>query len=262
MKIVLFSPNKYSDYSLAVYELLLKNNIKIDYVFCLDYSFKRIFKDIIKHPFELLKKIIKKLLFKKYFYKTHENVNGLLDLRKTININFKHLNSLNSQNTKTFFYNNFNHSSCIDHVRQINPDLIIFTGGGIIRKEMLKLPKIGILNSHMGILPKYRGMHVAEWAILNDDYDNIGCSSHLMELKVDIGRVIDIRKIKLDNIFSINQLYSVFERNMAESVLNSTIKLKSNNNYYMFIADETPLYYRMNNSSIKLVQNKLKTLKK
>ena len=62
MKIVLFSPNKYSDYSLAVYELLLKNNIKIDYVFCLDYSFKRIFKDFKKYPFELLKKIIKKLL--------------------------------------------------------------------------------------------------------------------------------------------------------------------------------------------------------
>ena len=262
MKIVLFSPNKYSDYSLAVYELLLKNNIKIDYVFCLDYSFKRIFKDFKKYPFELLKKIIKKLLFRKYFYKTSENVNGLLDLRKTININFKHLNSLNSQNTKTFFFNNFNNSSCIDHIRQINPDLIIFTGGGIIRNEMLKLPKIGILNSHMGILPKYRGMHVAEWAILNDDYDNIGCTSHLMELKVDIGRVIDIKKIKLDNIFSINQLYSVFEKNMVESVLNSIIKLKKNNNYFMFIADETPLYFRMNSSSIKSVQKKLKTLKK
>lgn len=43
---------------------------------------------------------------------------------------------------------------------------------------------------------------------------------------------------------------------MSESILQSTIEL-INNNYCKFGAEETPLYFRMNSSSIKLVKNKL-----
>jgi len=257
MNIILFSPNNYSNYSLAVYELLLKNNLRIENIFCLNNSIIRVFKLFKKSPFEFSSKIFNRLFFPNNYYKTNINIEGLLDFRNKLKVNLKSLNETRNFNTKLSFFENFNNSDCIKEVKKLNPDLIIFTGGGIMSKAMLDIPKIGILNCHMGILPDYRGMHVAEWTILNDDYDKIGCTCHLMEMKVDTGRVLDIRKIKLDHIKSINELYSVFEKNMCESILSSVIKLKKNRNYCKFISKETPLYYRMKNYNKKKVLKKI-----
>lgn len=260
MKIILFSPNKYSEYSLAVYELLIKHNIKVDYVFCLGFTFKRFYIDFKKYPFETLKKIIKRVFFKKYFYKTNNKIEGILDLRKKININLKSLDSKNNKLSNVEFVNDFNEVTAIHLVKKIKPDLIIFTGGGIMKKEILSIPKIGILNCHMGILPNYRGMHVAEWCIYYDDYDNLGCTSHLMEINVDTGKVIDIRNIKLKNVSTLDEVYSIFEKNMTISLINAVLKLKEDHNFHIFRAKKSKLFFRMDNKKISVVKKKLKTL--
>ena len=43
---------------------------------------------------------------------------------------------------------------------------VIFTGGGILGQPLLETARVGILNCHAGILPKYRGMDVIEWPVL------------------------------------------------------------------------------------------------
>ena len=76
--------------------------------------------------------------------------------------------------------------------------MIAFTGGGLIRKNILAIPRIGILNCHTGILPQYRGH--GTW--LNGtaaegkmDPVGFGATLHLMDKGVDTGPILSKRTI-------------------------------------------------------------------
>ena len=53
----------------------------------------------------------------------------------------------------------------------------------------------GVLNCHMGILPKYRGMDVVEWPFLENDRLNVGITCHLMDKGIDTGDILEIVKV-------------------------------------------------------------------
>jgi methionyl-tRNA formyltransferase len=89
---------------------------------------------------------------------------------------------------------------------KIRPDVIAFTGGGLIRKDVLSIPTIGVLNCHSGILPHYRGMDVVEWALAEEHFDQVGQTLHLMDSGVDTGPILLQRSLELrpgDTIASI-----------------------------------------------------------
>jgi hypothetical protein len=72
--------------------------------------------------------------------------------------------------------------------RSASVDLIVYTGGGILRHGILSTAKLGAVNAHAGSLPEYRGMNVTEWAILTDGA--LAVSVHLMDHRIDTGPVI------------------------------------------------------------------------
>jgi len=84
-------------------------------------------------------------------------------------------------------------------LRDSKPDVIAFTGGGLIRENILNIPTRGILNCHMGILPEYRGMDVVEWPVIeNRDGDPmLGLSLHFMDAGVDTGPILRQERIEL-----------------------------------------------------------------
>ena len=90
-----------------------------------------------------------------------------------------------------------NQLKCEQFLREAQPDVIAFTGGGLIRKNILAIPKIGILNAHTGILPQYRGMDVVEWTAAEGKIDQVGFGAtlHLMDKGVDSGPIILKRTI-------------------------------------------------------------------
>jgi methionyl-tRNA formyltransferase len=59
-----------------------------------------------------------------------------------------------------------NNSEFRDQLAAINPDAIIVVGyGRIIPQWMIDLPRLGNLNLHASLLPKYRGAAPIQWAI-------------------------------------------------------------------------------------------------
>lgn len=84
----------------------------------------------------------------------------------------------------------------------IDPDLVVFTGGGLIKPEVLSIPRIGILNCHTGILPKFRGMDVVEWTAAEGLVNEIGfgVTLHLMDQGVDTGAIIKRERIEFENL--------------------------------------------------------------
>ena len=93
--------------------------------------------------------------------------------------------------------NDLNSKESIEFLKKATPEVVAFTGGGIIRQNLLDVSGKGILNVHMGILPPYRGMDVVEWPILEQQYHNLGITLHFMDRGVDTGAILEVKHIPI-----------------------------------------------------------------
>ena len=81
-----------------------------------------------------------------------------------------------------------NSPRAVAQLKQWSPDLAIFTGGNILRDEVLKVPRLGILNAHLALLPEIRGMSSPEWSLLCGV--PLGATIHFMDSGVDTGPIL------------------------------------------------------------------------
>lgn len=79
------------------------------------------------------------------------------------------------------------------------PDLFLVVAyGKIIPEEILNIPKLGSINIHYSLLPKYRGASPVESAILNGDTET-GITIQKMEYKMDTGPIIAQEKVEIQS---------------------------------------------------------------
>jgi folate-dependent phosphoribosylglycinamide formyltransferase PurN len=81
-------------------------------------------------------------------------------------------------------------------VEQVRPVVAVAAGAGILRRRILSIPGLGTLNAHMGILPAYRGMNVAEWSVFHGD--PAGCTVFWMDEGIDTGPIIETSGVAID----------------------------------------------------------------
>jgi folate-dependent phosphoribosylglycinamide formyltransferase PurN len=84
--------------------------------------------------------------------------------------------------------NDQNAPGSIARLKEWSPDLIIFTGGNILRKPLLAVPRLGVLNVHLGLLPEIRGMSSPEWSLLK--HIPVGITIHYMDAGIDTGPIL------------------------------------------------------------------------
>lgn len=78
----------------------------------------------------------------------------------------------------------------IGRMAKLKPDVgILASFGKILPKEILEIPKHGILNIHPSLLPKYRGPSPVQTAILNGDRET-GVTVIQMDEKMDHGPIV------------------------------------------------------------------------
>ncbi|MEK7060267.1 MAG: methionyl-tRNA formyltransferase [Patescibacteria group bacterium] len=75
---------------------------------------------------------------------------------------------------------------------------IVVAYGKIIPEDILNIPKLGSINIHYSLLPKYRGASPVESAILNGDTET-GITIQKMEYKMDTGPIIVQEKVEIGN---------------------------------------------------------------
>jgi methionyl-tRNA formyltransferase len=82
-------------------------------------------------------------------------------------------------------------------LRAYEPDLALCTGfPWLIPAEAIAVPKLGIVNGHPSLLPRYRGPFPIAWAVRNGETE-IGMSYHLMDERFDTGNVLAQQPIPL-----------------------------------------------------------------
>ncbi|MEN8253323.1 MAG: methionyl-tRNA formyltransferase [Patescibacteria group bacterium] len=84
-------------------------------------------------------------------------------------------------------------------IQYLAPDLFLTAGyGKLLPKSWLDYPKLGSLNLHFSLLPKYRGANPAEWAILNGEKET-GITLIEMSEKFDQGAMLAQAKISIND---------------------------------------------------------------
>ncbi|MCK8816297.1 hypothetical protein MWH28_02830 [Natroniella sulfidigena] len=87
------------------------------------------------------------------------------------------------------------HSEILD----LDPDLgISVRYHRIISSEVRNKFKEGIVNTHGGILPQYRGTYTNIHAIINEE-DEYGVTLHYIDEGIDTGDIIDIKKSEINS---------------------------------------------------------------
>jgi methionyl-tRNA formyltransferase len=81
--------------------------------------------------------------------------------------------------------------------RAANPDFLFsFYYRHMLEQAWLGIPRLGALNMHGSLLPKYRGRAPVHWAILNGE-SVTGASLHYMVEKPDAGALVDQQSVPI-----------------------------------------------------------------
>jgi len=78
------------------------------------------------------------------------------------------------------------------------PDFFLVVAyGKIIPEDIINMPKLGSINIHYSLLPKYRGASPVESAILNGETET-GITIQKMEYRLDTGPIIIQEKVEIN----------------------------------------------------------------
>lgn len=164
-----------------------------------------------------------------------------------------------------FIVDDFNGEYCESILKRMEPDIIVLGGSGIIKKNIIAIPKIGIINGHPGLLPRYRGVDVIPWAIYNGD--DVGVTIHFVDDGIDTGRIVTQEIIKIerrDNIGKLRRKAEVVAARLISKALKEIIegyRPESTSTQFGF---EFKLYHRMPHGLIKQselrLQDRIKNL--
>jgi len=81
-------------------------------------------------------------------------------------------------------------------LKSYNPDIFVVVAFRILPKSLLEIPRMGAVNLHTSLLPKYRGAAPIQHALLNGDNET-GITTFLIEAEIDTGAILLQKKISI-----------------------------------------------------------------
>ena len=120
-----------------------------------------------------------------------------------------------------------NNPEFVEKLKNINPDVIcVVAYGKIIPKEILDIPRLGCINVHGSLLPKYRGAAPIQWAVLNGDKET-GVTTMFMDEGMDTGDMIEKEVVKIGDNETTGELWDRLSI-VGANLLVKTLKLLEN----------------------------------
>ncbi|WP_373499523.1 methionyl-tRNA formyltransferase [Desulfococcus sp.] len=86
----------------------------------------------------------------------------------------------------------------VDRLKTIGPDyLVVIAYGKILPRSLIGLPRVGAVNIHASLLPKYRGPAPIQRAVINGEKET-GVTAMLMDAKLDTGDILLAEKTQIE----------------------------------------------------------------
>ncbi|HVZ39686.1 MAG TPA: formyltransferase family protein [Candidatus Kapabacteria bacterium] len=159
---------------------------------------------------------------------------------------------------RTHYTTDFHSRRTLRAIRAMAPDLCIYLGGkDLIRPALLEIPPMGVIGNHFALLPRLRGMHVTEWAVLLGE--PVGVAVQRLEKGVDTGEIIlqePIVATPADTIESLRER----SRTLSRQLLLEAIALLATGNatFLPQQREEGRQYYRMHDRLRSLAEIRLR----
>lgn len=146
------------------------------------------------------------------------------DISKPISATLKE----NNLNYKEFNFVNINNKSIIDYIKKTDVMYYVFTGGGILKKEILNCGK-KFIHFHSGIVPQYRGSTCIYYSII--EHDTCGVTAFIMNEGLDTGDIIFQKEYPKPNHIYLDEVYDSHIRSdtLLEILNNDKIITKEQN---------------------------------
>lgn len=125
-----------------------------------------------------------------------------------------------------------------EQIKEYNPDLIVTCAyGKIVPKELIEEPRLGCVNVHASLLPKYRGGAPIHHALINGETET-GITIMYMDEGLDTGDMISKEVVSInkeDNVETMHEKLSKVGAKLLKETLPSIIngtneRIKQNNN--------------------------------
>ena len=114
----------------------------------------------------------------------------------------------------------------IEEIRKLQPDVIcVVAYGKILPKEILEIPKLGCINVHGSLLPKYRGAAPIQWAVLNGD-KTTGVTTMYMDVGMDTGDMILKKETPIGNDETTGELWDRLSKIGADLLVETIQKVE------------------------------------
>ena len=116
-----------------------------------------------------------------------------------------------------------NNEEFLEEIKSLNPDVIcVVAYGKILPKELLEIPKLGCINVHGSLLPKYRGAAPIQWAVLNGD-KKTGITTMYMDVGMDTGDMILKEEVEIGEDETTGELWDRLSK-IGANLLTKTLE--------------------------------------
>lgn len=128
-----------------------------------------------------------------------------------------------------------------NYLETIKPDVIINQSQSFIKKRLLDIPKIGVINRHNALLPKNRGRLTPFWVLYKNEIKT-GVSIHFLDEKLDSGDIIVQKEFPVKAKESFN---SLVEKNyqIAGKAMLEALDLLEKGNFELIKNDDSKATY-------------------
>lgn len=94
-----------------------------------------------------------------------------------------------------------------EQLARLDADLFVVVAFRILPEALFTVPKIGSINIHGSLLPKYRGAAPINWALINGETET-GLSAFFLKQTVDTGDVINQHRLEIRPEDTFDSLYT------------------------------------------------------
>lgn len=114
----------------------------------------------------------------------------------------------------------------VEKLRQFEADIFVVAAfGQIVSKEILDMPRLGCVNIHASLLPKYRGAAPIQWAIINGEQET-GVTIQQMNEGIDTGDILTKVVVPIAQKETAESLFNKLEEAGARLIVETLTKLE------------------------------------
>jgi len=139
--------------------------------------------------------------------------------------------------------NDVNAPEFLNNIRDLSADLIIcLSATQVFKQALLELPRLGCINVHSSLLPKYRGLYPCFWAMAKGETQT-GVSVHRMVPEIDLGDVIKQEALSIYPGETLDALMKRAKETAVELLVEAVKEIETDTVVALSISREKGSYY-------------------